>query len=251
MERERAPRRRTAPHAFSGGAGLFNEKAAIWGIKYDAGGVLANRLDRFARELERYRPAPANVLDFGCGTGQLAEHLAGRGYRLTGCDIAEEMVSRAKMLFGDRGAAWVVLEPSWQRLPFVDGQFDAVVASSVLEYVDDVAAIVSEISRVVTPVGLVLATVPDPRHVVRKIERSVGALFRVVNPSRLLLRSSLARYASYLELSKNRAGFDTWKELFGRAGMTPAHDPTIVSATEPLRLLVFRRCNPLAFGSPQ
>ncbi len=40
-------------------------------------------------------PAPARVLDPGCGTGSLAVLLAGAGHDVTGVDFAPAMVARA------------------------------------------------------------------------------------------------------------------------------------------------------------
>ena len=41
-------------------------------------------------------PAPARVLDLGCGTGSLAVLLAGAGHDVTGVDFAPAMVARAR-----------------------------------------------------------------------------------------------------------------------------------------------------------
>jgi 2-polyprenyl-3-methyl-5-hydroxy-6-metoxy-1,4-benzoquinol methylase len=39
---------------------------------------------------------PASVLDIGCGTGSLSLVLAGLGYEVTGIDLSEAMIARAK-----------------------------------------------------------------------------------------------------------------------------------------------------------
>lgn len=41
-------------------------------------------------------PAPADVVDLGCGTGFLALLIAELGHRVTGFDLAEEMLARAR-----------------------------------------------------------------------------------------------------------------------------------------------------------
>lgn len=45
--------------------------------------------------LKRHNCAPQNLLDLGCGTGNLTIPLARRGYTLTGIDISAEMVGAA------------------------------------------------------------------------------------------------------------------------------------------------------------
>lgn len=41
-------------------------------------------------------PAGASILDLCCGTGQLAQALTKRGYRVTGLDVSEEMIRFAR-----------------------------------------------------------------------------------------------------------------------------------------------------------
>lgn len=41
-------------------------------------------------------PAGANVLDLPCGTGRMTRILVERGYRVTGADVAEAMLSKAR-----------------------------------------------------------------------------------------------------------------------------------------------------------
>ncbi len=44
----------------------------------------------------QYLPANARILDLCCGTGQLAQVLIARGYRVTGLDASEEMIRFAR-----------------------------------------------------------------------------------------------------------------------------------------------------------
>ncbi len=43
-----------------------------------------------------YCPAPQDVFDLGCGDGRHAVELAKRGYRVTGLDLSEELLARAR-----------------------------------------------------------------------------------------------------------------------------------------------------------
>lgn len=52
---------------------------------------------RYVRSLiQRHHPQASTVLDLGCGTGRHAALLAGMGYKLTGVDRSEEMLSVAR-----------------------------------------------------------------------------------------------------------------------------------------------------------
>ena len=103
------------------------------------------------------------MLDLGCGTGELARHLAGAGLRVTGCDISANMLGQAAAADPAGAAEWIQLDPDWRTLPFATASFDAVVAASVLEYVGSPAAVLRECARVLRPGGVLLCTVPDPR----------------------------------------------------------------------------------------
>jgi demethylmenaquinone methyltransferase / 2-methoxy-6-polyprenyl-1,4-benzoquinol methylase len=92
------------------------------------------------------------VLDVATGTGLVARALKRRyGCRVVGLDQSEDMLARARPLVGSvydelvRGEA--------ERLPFEDGAFDALTFTYLLRYVDDPAATMRELARVVRPGG--------------------------------------------------------------------------------------------------
>jgi SAM-dependent methyltransferase len=60
------------------------------------------------------------------------------------------------------------------RLPFADGSFDRVVASDVLEHVDDDAAAMREVLRVLRPGGRAVVTVPAHPFLYGRHDRLVG-----------------------------------------------------------------------------
>ena len=73
----------------------------------------------------------------------------------------------------------VRLAPDWRTLPFPAATLDAVVAASMLEYVSSPGEVLQECARVLRPGGVMLCTVPDPRHPVRWLEWLAGTTARI------------------------------------------------------------------------
>jgi SAM-dependent methyltransferase len=100
-------------------------------------------------------PAAApRILDYGCGTGGNTG-----AYAILGNVIGIEPDRGAVALAGARGGARFC-RASGTRLPFRPAVFDAVVASDVLEHIEDDRAAVAEVVRVLKPGGAFIFSVP-------------------------------------------------------------------------------------------
>jgi 2-polyprenyl-6-hydroxyphenyl methylase/3-demethylubiquinone-9 3-methyltransferase len=104
----------------------------------------------------RLDPGKLRVLDVGCGGGLLSEPLARLGCTLTGIDRSLPTLDAARAHARANGLDIDYLHGSAESLPFEPGKFDVVVCCDVLEHVDDVEAVVSEIARVLKPGGVFL-----------------------------------------------------------------------------------------------
>ena len=153
------------------------------------------------------------VLDVATGTGLVAEALVRRyGCTVVGVDQSPEMLAAAQA----RLAAAPALRPrvtlvagEAERLPFADGEFDHLTFTYLLRYVDDPAATLRELARVVRPGGRVASlefAVPPSRswHAVWTAYTRVGlpALGRAVSrewaeTGRFLARSIPEFYARH------------------------------------------------------
>ena len=111
-------------------------------------------------------------LDAGCGTGVLTRWLARRGCRVVGVDAASEMLAAARSAaaekYSDRLSFVRVLTIA--HLAIEDRSLDGILCSSVLEYVPDPSACLTEFARVLKPGGLLLVSVPNRNSVVRRIQ---------------------------------------------------------------------------------
>jgi SAM-dependent methyltransferase len=221
---------------------LFDAKAPTWQAKYAPAGRLADRLVRLAGAVGQHTRRGGSILDLGCGTGELARDLAAAGLRVTGADISPQMLGRAVTADQDGAVEWVQLDPGWRALPFASRAFDAVVASSVLEYVDEPAAVLSECARVLRPGGALLVTVPDIRHPVRWAEWAASLTARLP-PARAGLGAlpRLHGYLAYLRVSRQRHLLRWWHAAARRAGLSAVPAPEGKRRPATLRVLAFRR----------
>ena len=115
------------------------------------------------------------VLDAGCGHGPLAQALQERGAAVTGFDASPEMLRLARQRLGDD--ADLHLADLARPLPFADGEFDDVVVSLVLHYLEDWDAPLAELRRVLRPGGRLLLSVNHP--LVFEVTRPEGDYFAV------------------------------------------------------------------------
>jgi SAM-dependent methyltransferase len=98
--------------------------------------------------------ADPRILDAGCGSGRNMVDLARRG-SVTGVELSETSARLAR----ERGVGEVVLG-SVLEMPFTDASFDLAVCLDVIEHLEDDAAALRELRRVVSPGGRLLVTVP-------------------------------------------------------------------------------------------
>jgi malonyl-CoA O-methyltransferase len=96
---------------------------------------------------------PADILDIGCGTGQLLSTLDSQypQSRLFGLDLALNMIRCAADRLGPRAT---LVNADAEQLPFRDGAFDLVVSTSTLQWIENIDVFFQECQRVVRRDGL-------------------------------------------------------------------------------------------------
>lgn len=95
-------------------------------------------------------PDAGPVLDGACGTGLVGEGLAHFGYRLTGCDLSQQMLAAAARI----GAYAALDEADLTALPYADGAFAGFIAMGATGPGHAPPAALAELARVTRPGGI-------------------------------------------------------------------------------------------------
>src|SRR4029450_3781490 len=155
-------------------------------------------------------PGDGRCLDLGCGTGLARAAVAELGWSIVGVDVSSDLLGVARR----RGLE--VIEASAEALPFDDASFDAAISIWTHTDIDDFAAALREVARVLRPAAPfvyfgappppVLSFGPHPCFVgphslyvsaegvpelsegYRRTGRYDGSAFGVGNPDRVPLR---------------------------------------------------------------
>jgi len=99
------------------------------------------------------------ILEIGCGTGEVIAALTERGYRCTGVEVSQDMLT----LCQKRGLA--VIRGTADHVDYPDGSFDVVFSQEVLEHLhpDDVLGHFAEAFRMLRPNGILAVETPNRR----------------------------------------------------------------------------------------
>jgi 2-polyprenyl-6-hydroxyphenyl methylase/3-demethylubiquinone-9 3-methyltransferase len=201
---------------------FFDALARGWSsTQYGPQGSLVPRIARFADALQQLVPAPASILDYGCGTGDVSVALAARGYRVDARDPSPKMIEQARALHAASAVRFAVIEPGPPDAGTDREAFDAVVCSSVLEYVDDLPAGLRQLVAMLRPGGWLLATVPDVGHSARRHEPMQRRLMRSGAFRALIRRTRWCTGFEMQWLSRNRLPIAQWAALLAAAQLRP------------------------------
>ena len=182
---------------------------------------MAGDYGHFARYLEpgaldflaRLAVAPGTrMLDVACGAGQIALPAARAGVRVTGIDLAPNLIEQARARAAAEGVEVRFDEGDAEMLPYEDGSFDLVVSLIGAMFAPRPERVAAELLRVCRPGGrIVMANWTPDGH--------VGQMFKVIGkhvpPSPLMVsplrwgdeatvRERLQAGAAHLELTRRR-----------------------------------------------
>jgi SAM-dependent methyltransferase len=136
--------------------------------------------------LKRLDVAPGTkMLDVACGTGQIAIPAARAGAKVTGIDIASNLVDQAQERARAEGLDAQFDEGDAEMLPYADGSFDLVVSLIGAMFAPVPERVAAELVRVCRPGGRIVMANWTPEGHVGQMFKIMGAHF----PTPLLMAS--------------------------------------------------------------
>jgi SAM-dependent methyltransferase len=126
--------------------------------------------------LERLAPAPGTrMLDVGCGAGQIAIPAARAGVRVTGIDLAANLVAQARERARDEGLPVAFEQGDAEALPYADASFDLVVSLIGAMFAPRPERVAAELVRVCRPGGRIVMANWTPAGFVGRLFKVIGA----------------------------------------------------------------------------
>ncbi len=122
-------------------------------------------VDFYHAILEKEHIRPRTVADLACGTGSVALLLAQKGYRVTGVDMSEEMLTVASQRAQEQEKQPLFVCQMLQELALPRGVDMAVCALDGLDYIldpDDCCQAIRQVYRALNPGGIFIFDVNTP-----------------------------------------------------------------------------------------
>lgn len=123
-----------------------------------------------------FPPAPAKILEVGCGTAFVSLYFAKRKYNMTCLDVNQFILNAAKNNFKKEKASGKFVKGDAEKLPFANNQFDVVTSFGLLEHFANPSKAISEMVRVLKPGGLFFADIVPNRFSVQALGNIINSL---------------------------------------------------------------------------
>ena len=157
---------------------------------YDAAAILQKEVaSRLAERLPLLKIKPERIVDLGAGTGFLSQHIQVHypQAQLLAVDLSEQMLIQYRHNLKQNASWWQALNPfspsknihvivaDAYQLPFTDASVDLLVSSLMLQWCDDLPAVLAECRRVLKPDGVffIASLGPDTLKEIRSAWQTV------------------------------------------------------------------------------
>jgi ubiquinone/menaquinone biosynthesis C-methylase UbiE len=126
----------------------------LWASQYDTNKNKTRDLEALALRNALKDISINRCLEIGCGTGKNTEWLITKANYITAIDLSDEMLAKAKEKISSTKVQFkqADITKPWQ---FVDGTYDLITFSLVMEHIKNLEPIFNETYRALKPGGLV------------------------------------------------------------------------------------------------
>jgi ubiquinone/menaquinone biosynthesis C-methylase UbiE len=124
--------------------------------------ILKYRHNYILKRIEQLKlPDCINVLDVGCGPGEMILDLSRHNWNIWGIDIANNMIELAKEKTKKSNSKIHLSVGDIEKLEFFDNFFDLIICAGVVEYLNDDRKWLKEIVRVLKPGGVLIINITN------------------------------------------------------------------------------------------
>ena len=201
--------------------------ASAYDRRYTRRRMFRERLAVWTDLIDRHVAPRAYVLDAGCGSGAIGLVAAAKGCDVLAIDGSSTMLAVAQENAHRQGGATVRFLQKRLGDPFIDtlGPFDAILCSSVLEYVREPGAALDGFSRMLRPGGVLIVSLPNRHSAYRWLER---AAYRLTGRPRYLAHVATVWTPQHLETELARRNLRALETVF--YGPPPGLPPSILGS---------------------
>jgi ubiquinone/menaquinone biosynthesis C-methylase UbiE len=174
----------------------------------------AKTAEEFVDRLNLHRGM--EILDVACGTGNLAVPAARKGARVSGADIATNLLDQARRRAASEGLQVAFEEGDAEQLPFPDASFDVVMTMFGAMFAPRPERVAAELARVCRPGGMIAMANWTPEGFVgkffaagaRHVPPPEGIPASVLWGNEEVVRQRLGPHVSEIRTTRRTANFD-------------------------------------------
>jgi 2-polyprenyl-3-methyl-5-hydroxy-6-metoxy-1,4-benzoquinol methylase len=112
-------------------------------------------------------PGDGELLDVGCGRGAVMKQLSQHGYKISGCDLASESISKLK----NDGLDVFICDIETDPLP---QKYDNILCFEVLQQLYDPAKVIRKFVASMNQNGSLIISIPNEFHIISRIKLFFG-----------------------------------------------------------------------------
>ena len=127
------------------------------------------------------------VLEYGCGTGSAAFKLAANQAFITGIDISDLAIEKARQETQEHGLKATYVRMNAEETTFESGRFDLICGTGILHHLN-LASAYPELSRILRPDGLAIFIEPMGHNPLINLYRRLTPSIRTEDEHPLLMR---------------------------------------------------------------